>query len=178
MSDPRFHPSGTKVVATKWFTSSRSLGAGEGWEYPLPGEGASPTSIKAGSGKLLVGRTLPLGWTVENYGEQQVGPEQFIWQGNDSVIYSKNTEDTNGVWEYSKGMHILFQCRCGRTAYTDGSDVHKGTYSIFSTNLTTQRTTLLVDAFPGGATRPELSHHGRTLAFVRRVRDKEALVLK
>ena len=57
-------------------------------------------------------------------------------------------------------------------------DVHKGTYSIFSTNLTTKRTTPLVDAFPGGATRPELSHDGRTLAFVRRVRDKEALVLK
>lgn len=37
---------------------------------------------------------------------------------------------------------------------------------------------MLVDAFPGGATRPELSRDGRTLAFVRRVRDKEALVLK
>lgn len=58
------------------------------------------------------------------------------------------------------------------------ADVHKGTYSIFSTNLTTKRTTTLVDAFPGGATRPELSRDGRTLAFVRRVRDKEALVLK
>jgi hypothetical protein len=34
-----------------------------------------------------------------------------------------------------------------------------------------------VPAFPGGASRPELSRDGRTLAFVRRVRDKEALVL-
>ena len=58
------------------------------------------------------------------------------------------------------------------------ADVHKGTYAIFSTNLTTKQTTILVSAFPGGATRPEFSRNGRTLAFVRRVRDKEALVFK
>ena len=57
-------------------------------------------------------------------------------------------------------------------------DVHQGAYSIFATNLTTKRTTTLVNASPGGASRPELSRDGRTLAFVRRVRDKEALVLK
>ena len=57
-------------------------------------------------------------------------------------------------------------------------DVHRGIYAIFSRNLTTNRTETLVDAFPGGASRPELSRDGRTLAFVRRVRDKEALVLK
>ena len=58
------------------------------------------------------------------------------------------------------------------------SDVHKGIYAIFSRNLTTGRTETLVSASPGGASRPELSHDQRTLAFVRRVRDKEALVLK
>ncbi|KAI0737876.1 hypothetical protein C8Q80DRAFT_1275924 [Daedaleopsis nitida] len=156
VSDARFHPSGKKVVATKWYTSSRSLGAGEGWEFPIPDESAA---VKAGSGKVLVGRTLPLGWGVESYGDQQVGPEQFLWHSNDTVIYSKNVIDTNGEWMYSK-------------------DVHQGIYSIFSTNLTTKRTKTLVGAFPGGATRPELSHDGRTLAFVRRVRDNEALVLK
>lgn len=57
-------------------------------------------------------------------------------------------------------------------------DVHKGIYSIFQKNLTTDSTVTLVDAMPGGASRPELSRDGRTLAFVRRVRDKEALVLK
>ena len=57
-------------------------------------------------------------------------------------------------------------------------DVHKGIYSIFQYNLTTRVTTTLVDASPGGASRPELSRDGRTLAFVRRVRDKEALILK
>ncbi|KAI0329892.1 hypothetical protein GY45DRAFT_1324512 [Cubamyces sp. BRFM 1775] len=159
VSDARFHPSGEKVVATKWYTSSRSLGAGEAWEYSVPELSSSSTSIKAGSGKRLVGRTLPSGWGPENYGDQQLGPEQFVWRGNDSLIYSKNVIDTDGGWTYSK-------------------DVHKGINAIFSTNLTSKRTTTLVDAFPGGATRPELSRDGRTLAFVRRVRDKEALVLK
>lgn len=53
-----------------------------------------------------------------------------------------------------------------------------GIYAIFERNLTTGITKTLVDAYPGGASRPELSRDRRTLAFVRRVRDKEALVLK
>lgn len=58
------------------------------------------------------------------------------------------------------------------------ADVHQGIYAIFQKNLTTGQTMTLVDASPGGASRPELSRDGRTLAFVQRVRDKEALVLK
>ncbi|KAG8958820.1 hypothetical protein FRC03_008801 [Tulasnella sp. 419] len=154
VSDPRFHPDGTKIIATKWYTSGRSLGAGEGWEYDL-----SQQTIAAGDGKRLVGRSLPFGWTAEQYGNQQIGPEQFIWWGKDRVIYSKNVVDVNGAWEYSK-------------------DVHSGIYAIFAHNLTSGVTETLVDSVPGGATRPELSRDGRTLAFVRRVRDKEALVLK
>ncbi|EPQ51053.1 hypothetical protein GLOTRDRAFT_118109 [Gloeophyllum trabeum ATCC 11539] len=160
VSDARFHPSGDTVIATKWYTSSRSLGAGEGWEYPVPSlEDDSATAIEAGSGRMLIGRSLPPGWTAEQYGDQQIGPEQFIWRGNDSVIYAKNVKDVNGVFTYSK-------------------DVHSGIYAIFSRNLTTNTTETLVDSFPGGASRPELSRDERTLAFVRRVRDKEALVLK
>ncbi|KAJ3543125.1 hypothetical protein NMY22_g3250 [Coprinellus aureogranulatus] len=162
VSDARFHPSGSKVVATKWYTSSRSLGAGEGWEYPIP----SLDDLRAGkqhkvgvqSGKRLLGRTLPPGWTAEDYGDQQIGPEQILWSGNDTLIFSKNVVDSD-TFTYSK-------------------DVHSGIYAIFQTNLTSQTTTRLVDSFPGGASRPELSRDGRTLAFVRRVRDKQALVLK
>ncbi|KDQ62649.1 hypothetical protein JAAARDRAFT_171198 [Jaapia argillacea MUCL 33604] len=166
VSDPRFHPSGTKLIATKWYTSSRSLGAGEGWEYPVPilsttrPARSDPTpEIGVGSGRRLVGRTLPAGWSSEQYGDQQIGPEQFIWKGDDELIYAKNIRDVGGSFTYSK-------------------DVHKGIYAIFCHNLTTGITQTLVDAFPGGASRPELSRDGRTLAFVRRVRDKEALVLK
>ncbi|KXN82625.1 hypothetical protein AN958_02476 [Leucoagaricus sp. SymC.cos] len=155
VSDARFHPSGSSVIATKWYTSSRSLGAGEGWQYEVPSQ-AKPISV--GSGSRILGRSLPRGWTVDEYGNQQIGPEQFIWLGEDAIIFAKNVKDSN-TFEYSK-------------------DVHKGVYSIFKRNLTTGVTETLVDAYPGGASRPELSRDRRTLAFVRRVRDKEALVLK
>ena len=105
VSDARFHPSGEEVIATKWYTSSRSLGAGEGWSYPVPSveeirEGQKP--IRVASGDKLVGRSLPLGWSQEQYGDQQIGPEQFIWLGTDSVIFSKNVIDSN-AFDYSKG---------------------------------------------------------------------------
>ncbi|KAJ7043643.1 hypothetical protein C8F04DRAFT_1366688 [Mycena alexandri] len=157
ISDARFHPSGSDVIATKWYTSSRSLGAGEGWKYPVP-DFTDNGTISVGSGARVLGRTLPLGWTNEQYGEQQIGPEQFIWRGEDSVIFSKNIRDDH-EFSYSK-------------------DVHKGIYSIFSLNITTQKVETLVSASPGGASRPELSSDGRTLAFVRRDRDHELLVFK
>lgn len=177
VSDARFHPSGDNVIATKWYTSGRSLGAGEGWRYTVPELGSSASHIEAGDGERVVGRTLPLGWGPERYGDQQIGPEQFIWKGNDTLIYSKNVRDTNGAFSYSKGTCYTTGWDSRDTEVT-GVDVHSGVYAIFSTNITSKRTTTLVDAFPGGATRPELSRDGRTLAFVRRVRDKEALVLK
>lgn len=177
VSDARFHPSGLTVIATKWYTSSRSLGAGEGWEYNVPSLEGPEGAIGIASGSRVLGRSLPLGWTVDDYERQQIGPEQFIWSGQDSIIFSKNVRDSN-AFEYSKGQFhsaILL-------AILDGTDVpqdiHQGIYSIFQRNITTGRTKTLVDAYPGGASRPELSHDGRTLAFVRRVRDKEALVLK
>lgn len=83
----------------------------------------------------------------------------FIWLGDDAVVYSKNVIDDQGVYNYDK-------------------DVHSGIYAIFKYNLTSDVTETLVSSSPGGATRPELSGDKRTLAFVRRVRDKEALVLK
>ncbi|KAK0210211.1 hypothetical protein DFS33DRAFT_1291450 [Desarmillaria ectypa] len=152
VSDARFHLSGKKVIATKWYTSRRSLGAGEGWEYSIP---APDDDIQSGSGVRLVGRTLPAGF--EDYGEQQIGPEQLIWHGEDRVIFSKNVRDS--------------------TSFTYSKDVHNGIYAIFEQNLTSTRTITLVDASPGGASRPELSRDGRTLAFVRRLGDHQMLVL-
>ena len=109
-SDARFHPSGTKVIATKRYTGSRSLGAGEGWEYSVPSvrdlrEGLVST-IEAGSGVRRVSRSLPRGWTSEEYNNQQIGPEQLIWNGNDSIIYSKDVMDSS-VFQYNKGKVLL-----------------------------------------------------------------------
>lgn len=108
VTDPRFHPSGTKIIATKWFTSSRSLGAGEGWEFSVPSlDEVQRESGKRISGSQVVGRTLPLGWTVDDYAKQQIGPEQLIWHGNDSIIYSKNVIDES-TFAYSKGDMLFY----------------------------------------------------------------------
>jgi hypothetical protein len=110
-SEARFHPSGTKVIATKRYTGSRSLGAGEGWEYSVPSvrdlrEGLIST-IEAGSGVRRVSRTLPRGWTSEEYNNQQIGPEQLMWNGDDSIIYSMDVMDPS-AFEYSKGKAFLY----------------------------------------------------------------------
>jgi hypothetical protein len=107
ISDARFHPLGSKVIATKWYTSARSLGAGEGWEYAVPSlkdlqSGKQKKQIEAGDGTRVLGRSLPLGWAAQDYGDQQIGPEQLIWNGDDRVIYSKNVRD-GSEFSYSKG---------------------------------------------------------------------------
>ncbi|KAJ3555991.1 hypothetical protein NM688_g2275 [Phlebia brevispora] len=158
VTDPRFHPSGDKIIATKWYTSRSTAGAGEGWVYDIPKD-ESRERIIPGAGQRVVGRSLPLGWEPADYGDITVGPEQFVWNGNDSIVYSKNVIDVDGHWTYSK-------------------DIHTGIYAIFCKNLTNGKTRTLVSSSPGGASRPELSRDGRSLAFVRRVRDNEALVIK
>jgi hypothetical protein len=180
ISDPRFHPSGDKIIATKWYTSSRSLGAGEGWQYDVPSlkdlSSSSSKHILPASGKQLVKRNLPLGWSAEQYGEQQIGPEQLLWKDNETLIYAKNVNgEVNGVFEYSGGTFIGLSSSVRSLICL--LDVHTGIYAIFSRNLTSERDTLLVDKTPGGASRPEISRDKTTIAFVRRVRDKEALVV-
>lgn len=117
VSDARFHPSENKVLATKWYTSSRSLGAGEGWVYDVPSieelssatvdpPPASQRHVEAGSGHRVVGRTMPRGWTVDQYGDQQIGPEQLIWKDETTIIYAKNAVDESN-FQYSKGALYL-----------------------------------------------------------------------
>ncbi|KAK0458515.1 uncharacterized protein EV420DRAFT_1642853 [Desarmillaria tabescens] len=159
VSDARFHPSGNKIIASKWYTSKITLSASEGWEYDVPSLSDEPQKpIRPQSGRRILGRTLPAGMTVDDYDNQQIGPEQFLWRSNDTLIYAKNVQDS----------YII----------SVGKDIHKGVYSIFSLNVTSGEEETLVDAFPGGASRPQLSRDGRTLAFVRRVRNHEVLVLK
>jgi hypothetical protein len=144
--------------------------------YDVPN---APTTVETGSGQRVVGRTLPFGWKADAYGEQQIGPEQFIWWGQDRVIYAKNVRDEpRGSFEYGKGTTKTALIRTDVDHDVIPQDVYSGIYAIFSRNLISGETETLVSASPGGASRPELSHDGRTLAFVRRVRDKEVLALR
>ncbi|KAL1720580.1 hypothetical protein EV715DRAFT_271890 [Schizophyllum commune] len=157
VTDPRWHPSGERIIATKWFTGSITIPGGEGWIYPAPPDLPTSWAVSSGAGDRTIIRELPRGWKAEEYPDVNLGPEQLLWWGEDAIIYSRSTQ-LQGRYEY-------------------GQDVHKGVYEIFTYNLTTDTTTKLADALPGGASRPELSRDQRTLAFVRRIRDKQALYL-
>ncbi|EEB96158.1 hypothetical protein MPER_04753 [Moniliophthora perniciosa FA553] len=104
VSAPRFYPSGSKVIGTKWYQGRVTLGAPEGWEYPLPT--STPQTIPVGSGKRVIGRTLPPGKTIEDYANLQIGPEQFTLNGEDGLIYVKNIVDTYTTSE-NKGLLAL-----------------------------------------------------------------------
>lgn len=149
-----------------------SKGVPEGWEYVVPSSDEPSAEIPARSGSRIVGRTLPLGYGSERYHELHIGPEQFIWLGDDALVYAKNVQED--FYHYNKGvLSVRIHLR-----FPDFVDIHKGIYAIKKFNLTTGATETLVDSSPGGASRPELSHDKATLAFVRRVRDKEMLVLR
>lgn len=60
--------------------------------------------MEVNSGRRLVSKVLPLGWTKADYIEQQIGHEQFSWSGDDTLIYSGNVQDVLGAFEYSKGI--------------------------------------------------------------------------
>jgi len=97
VSDARWHPSGTKIVATKWYFSRRSLGAGEGWEYEVPTVyGLKEHQVEVNSGRRVISKVLPLGWTKADYIEQQIGHEQFSWLSNDTLVYAGNVVDVQG----------------------------------------------------------------------------------
>ncbi|KZV99100.1 hypothetical protein EXIGLDRAFT_762868 [Exidia glandulosa HHB12029] len=158
LAGARFHPSGRSIIASKIYDIPS-----EAWAWPLPSvdllrDSAAPNTV--GSGKRLIGRRLPRFWPSTEYGNVLLGPEMVIPVGNDEVIYSVDQADLDGVG-----------------AFTYNKDVHKGAYALYRMNMTSGEERLLVSHKPGGASRPELSHDGRTLAFVRRVRDKQALVL-
>lgn len=160
LSSPSFHPTLPKLLATKWYLTGRPNGAGEAWEFPLLTENTS--TLPERGGRRLISRKLPASWPVERYIESQLGVEQsrYIGEKGDGIIFTRNIRDDNaGKFSYNK-------------------DVHKGINAIFILNTTTGVTSQLVDASPGGANMPRVSHDGRTLAFVRRVKEKSALVLK
>ena len=90
-------PNGTTVVGVKWYTSERSIGAGEIWSFPV-------SSVAPQMGYRLVGRP-----SFDN----QVGPEEPVYsRDGGSVYYSKNTADPS-VFQYSKdpnkGIYSIYR---------------------------------------------------------------------
>lgn len=85
------------VVAVKWYTSTRSIGAGEVWKFQVPEKQAT-----SNPGSRLVGRAAP---------QYQVGPEEPVSHG-EYIYYSKNIRD-GASYNYGKnpyaGIYNIFR---------------------------------------------------------------------
>ncbi|KAL4964230.1 uncharacterized protein BDV14DRAFT_201007 [Aspergillus stella-maris] len=169
-SSPAFHPTEDKIIATKWFLTGRPNGAGEIWEISFLDTQDANRVLPERGGRRIIERKLPPSWSKKRYFESQLGAEQarYIPSG-DGIIFTRNVrDDDSGKFSYNK-------------------DVHAGINAAFLLNTTTGVTTELVaaapsatnkPASPGGANMPRLSRDWRTLAFVKRIDDKEVLALK
>lgn len=86
-----------------------------------------------------------------------MGPEMGIYRSADEIIYSRNVADQpTGVFQYNK-------------------NVHETIYQTFLRNTTSQTEEVIETVTPGGASRAQLSHDGKTLAYVKRVESRSVL---
>ncbi|EDM44659.1 WD40-like repeat/amidohydrolase domain protein [unidentified eubacterium SCB49] len=127
---------GNYLIARKHFSSGRSLGAGELWQYHKTG----------GSGIQL---------TARKNDQQDVG-EPFVSADGKYVYYSEDMYP-GGFFQYNK-------------------DPNSQIYVIKRYDLETGKIETITGG-PGGAARPTLSPDGKTLAFVKRVREKTVLYI-
>ncbi|MEO8362613.1 MAG: amidohydrolase family protein, partial [Vicinamibacteria bacterium] len=179
---PRFSPDG-KLIA---FTSDRSGGDNI---WIMNRDGSSPKQVTKETFRLL---NQPA-WSPD--GQYIAARKHFtagrslgageIWiyhvSGGDGLQVTKKANEQKDVNEpvFSKD---------GKTIYysldaTPGSnfeynkDPYAGIYAIRAVNIETGDNEVVTGG-PGGAVRPVLSRDGKTLAFARRVRDKEVLMLR
>jgi imidazolonepropionase-like amidohydrolase/Tol biopolymer transport system component len=129
-------PDGNYLIARKHFTSGRSLGAGELWQYHITG----------GSGLQL----------TERKNDQQDLGEPFVSSDAKYLYYSEDMYP-GGNFQYNK-------------------DPNSQIYVIKRYEFETGKTENITGG-PGGAARPTLSPDGKTLAFVKRVREKTVLYI-
>jgi imidazolonepropionase-like amidohydrolase/Tol biopolymer transport system component len=129
-------PDGNYLIARKHFTSGRSLGAGELWQYHITG----------GSGLQL----------TERKNDQQDLGEPFVSSDAKYLYYSEDMYP-GGNFQYNK-------------------DPNSQIYVIKRYEFETGKTETITGG-PGGAARPTLSPDGKTLAFVKRVREKTVLYI-
>jgi imidazolonepropionase-like amidohydrolase/Tol biopolymer transport system component len=140
ISSPAWSPDGRFVAGRKHLTSTRSLGAGEVWLYPLEplggaeGEGAE---VAAGGGAQM---------TLKRTSQKDEGEPAFSPQGEHLYWSQDLTEGDH--FEYNK-------------------DSNTQIYVIRTLNRRTGEVSTLTGG-PGGAARPTPSPDGQSLAFIRR----------
>ncbi len=84
------------------------------------------TPVAASAGTRLLECALPP--EFDNYGKEQIGPEQALWHGNGSFIFLKNIRNSV-LFKYSKGTFSI--CPGIDLLFYQQLDVHNGIYFIF-----------------------------------------------
>jgi len=179
---PRFSPDG-KMIA---FTSDR---AGGDNIWVMDRDGKNPKQVTKESFRLL---NSPA-WSPD--GQYIAARKHFtasrslgageIWlyhvSGGDGLQVTKKANDQKDVGEpvFSKdGKRIYYSMDATPGALFEyNKDVYAGIYAIRAVNIETGESEGVAGG-PGGAVRPVISRDGKTLAFARRIRDKQVLMLR
>jgi Tol biopolymer transport system component len=179
---PRFSPDGKKIA----FTSDR---AGGDNIWVMDRDGKNPTQVTKESFRLLNSPT----WSPD--GQYIAARKHFtaarslgageIWlfhtSGGDGLQVTKKQNDQKDVGEpaFSKdGKTIYYSMDATPGRFFEyNKDPHAGIYEIRSINIETGESETVTGG-PGGAVRPVLSRDGKTLAFAKRIREKQFLMLR
>ena len=179
---PRFSPDGKKIA----FTSDR---AGGDNIWIMDRDGKNPKQVTKESFRLL---NSPA-WSPD--GQYIAARKHFtasrslgageIWlyhtSGGDGLQVTKKANDQKDVGEpvFSKDGKIIYYSMDATPGpfFEYNKDVYAGVYAIRAVNIETGESEGITGG-PGGAVRPVVSRDGKTLAFARRIRDKQVLMLR
>ncbi|GAB3344438.1 amidohydrolase family protein [Marilutibacter aestuarii] len=138
LNNPAWTPDGRFIIGRKHFTSERSLGAGELWQYHASG------GVAKGGGLQLTEKKND----QQDLGEPAVSPDG-------RYVYFSEDVSQGPTFQYNKNPHDVI-------------------YAIKRLDRETGKVETVI-ATPGGAVRPQPSPDGKSLAFVKRVREKSVL---
>jgi imidazolonepropionase-like amidohydrolase/Tol biopolymer transport system component len=179
---PRFSPDGKQIA----FTSDR---AGGDNIWIMNRDGSKPKQVTKESFRLLNSPT----WSPD--GQYIAARKHFtatrslgageIWlyhvSGGDGLQVTKKANDQKDVGEpvFSKdGKTIYYSMDATPGNFFEyNKNPYDGIYAIRAVNIETGENEGVTGG-PGGAVRPVISRDGKKLAFARRIRDKEVLMLR
>ena len=178
---PRFSPDGREIA----FTSDRG-GGNNLWRMPV--DGGAPTAVTDEDFRLL---NNPV-WTPD--GQYLIGRKHFtgqrslgageLWMyhkaGGDGLQLTRQKNDQQDLGEpavSADGRWVYYSEDVTPGPYFQyNKNPHDVIYAIKRLDRESGETQTLIDT-PGGAVRPQPSPDGRSLAFVKRVREKSVLHL-